>query len=82
MAEVAGVVERAAEDTDEDEQEGLQRADPRDLARRLRLEYRGLVVGLEDAEGVGQAPRFAWCIWSVFGFGEGKLGRQAGHTRY
>jgi hypothetical protein len=53
------VVERARENPDEEEQEGLRAADPGDLRGGVGRQEGEGVVGLVDAKGAYDSP--GWC---------------------
>ena len=59
VPEVAGVVQRARHGAEDQQQGALQRAYPRDFRRGVVREQLILVVGLEDAKRVDDAPRDA-----------------------
>lgn len=56
-AEVAGVIDGACEGGDEQEEEGLDAADPGDGGGAPRGEQLGFIVGLVGAKGIYNAPR-------------------------
>ncbi len=55
-AQVTAVVDGSGKDAHDEEHEGLDGADPGYIGRGSREELSGLVVGLENAKGVEDAP--------------------------